>query len=177
MRFLLRLRCSESRRRIFLSIMDGDGHDEQSLKLSAKRDSEKQPLTERVQSGDKRRDRDYKNYSRTSLNVTVTKQPKKTSLMSVTRMQVPGGARYQKLDSSPLLKLESDSDEDELFLSYSTPTANQVNRQLTKQLEKDGYRLDEVPDDEELDLIPPREFREARFCACCNSFRISCSIM
>lgn len=69
------------------------------------------------------------------------------------------------------------SDEDELFLSYKTPTANQVNMQLTKQLEKDGYRLDEVPDDEELDLIPPREFREARFCSCCNAFNVSCSIM
>lgn len=69
--------------------------------------------------------------------------------------------------------------EDELFLSYNagTPSANQVNKQLTRQLEKDGYRLDEMPDDEELDLIPPREFREAKFCSCCNAFKISCAIM
>ncbi|NWX34696.1 F219B protein, partial [Notiomystis cincta] len=32
----------------------------------------------------------------------------------------------------------------------------QVNQDLSRQLLRDGYHLDEVPDDEDLDLIPPK---------------------
>ncbi|NXJ13897.1 F219B protein, partial [Odontophorus gujanensis] len=32
----------------------------------------------------------------------------------------------------------------------------QVNQDLSRQLLQDGYHLDEVPDDEDLDLIPPK---------------------
>uniref|UniRef100_U3IWH1 Family with sequence similarity 219 member B n=1 Tax=Anas platyrhynchos platyrhynchos TaxID=8840 RepID=U3IWH1_ANAPP len=32
----------------------------------------------------------------------------------------------------------------------------QVNQELSRQLLRDGYHLDEVPDDEDLDLIPPK---------------------
>nr|XP_047937464.1 protein FAM219B [Anser cygnoides] len=32
----------------------------------------------------------------------------------------------------------------------------QVNQELSRQLLQDGYHLDEVPDDEDLDLIPPK---------------------
>ncbi|XP_039268004.2 protein FAM219A-like [Styela clava] len=153
-----------------------DNDTEENEKLSLNSSNESHPLTARYQSNKTRKER--KPFAKASMTVTVTKEPKKTSLMSVARLQVPNSGKYQRLDNSPLLKLESDSDdEDDLFLSYTRPTANQVNRQLTKQLEKDGYRLDEMPDDEELDLIPPREFREARFCSCCNAFNISCAIM
>ncbi|KAI6077977.1 Protein FAM219B [Aix galericulata] len=33
---------------------------------------------------------------------------------------------------------------------------SQVNQELSRQLLRDGYHLDEVPDDEDLDLIPPK---------------------
>ncbi|NWH82150.1 F219B protein, partial [Piaya cayana] len=33
---------------------------------------------------------------------------------------------------------------------------DQVNQDLSRQLLQDGYHLDEVPDDEDLDLIPPK---------------------
>nr|XP_027321842.2 protein FAM219B isoform X4 [Anas platyrhynchos] len=32
----------------------------------------------------------------------------------------------------------------------------EVNQELSRQLLRDGYHLDEVPDDEDLDLIPPK---------------------
>lgn len=63
-----------------------------------------------------------------------------------------------------------------MFLSsYGTPLANSAGKQINRQLLKDGYRLDEMPDDEELDLIPPSEFRPG-MCTCCNGYRVSCVI-
>lgn len=35
------------------------------------------------------------------------------------------------------------------------------------QLLKDGYRLDEIPDDEDLDLIPPKSVNPT--CMCCQA--------
>nr|XP_026694804.1 protein FAM219A-like [Ciona intestinalis] len=88
----------------------------------------------------------------------VLNEPKKTSLMPVTRLQIPNRG-YQRIDDSPLVSLQSDS-EDELFLSNKPTTARQVNKQLSRQLAKDGFQLDETPDDEALDLIPPNDFPE-----------------
>ncbi|NXD06213.1 F219B protein, partial [Nothocercus nigrocapillus] len=48
-----------------------------------------------------------------------------------------------------LVSLDSDS-------SVSSALSQQVNQDLSRQLLKDGYHLDEVPDDEDLDLIPPK---------------------
>lgn len=107
----------------------------------------------------------------------ISTAPKKTSLMSVTRLQIPNNNGYQKLDNSPLVNLESDSDEDFTSSFSYAKSQKEVNRQLSRQLEKDGFRLDEVPDDEDLDLIPPSDFREAQYCSCCNSYSVSCSIL
>ncbi|XP_076820000.1 protein FAM219A-like isoform X1 [Clavelina lepadiformis] len=125
----------------------------------------------------KQRDKMRKSPVGNGSSMVITNAPKKTSLMSVARLQIPKSSGYQKLDNSPLVELESDS-EDEIFLSNKHAfTARQVNKQLSRQLAKDGFQLDEVSDDEDLDLIPPNEFREARHCACCNAFNISCSVM
>ncbi|NWJ11577.1 F219B protein, partial [Crypturellus undulatus] len=48
-----------------------------------------------------------------------------------------------------LVSLDSDS-------SVSFAPSQQVNQDLSRQLLQDGYHLDEVPDDEDLDLIPPK---------------------
>ena len=40
-----------------------------------------------------------------------------------------------------------------------------ANKDITQQLIKDGYNLDLEPDDEDLDLIPPRPVSER--CVCC----------
>ena len=49
----------------------------------------------------------------------------------------------------------------------------QTTQDLRQQLLKDGFRLDEVPDDEELDLIPPRPMVDR--CACCQP-QANCTI-
>lgn len=48
---------------------------------------------------------------------------------------------------------------------YSFP--QQINQDLNIQLLKDGYRLDEIPDDEDLDLIPPKSVNPT--CMCCQA--------
>ncbi|NXP05538.1 F219B protein, partial [Thinocorus orbignyianus] len=56
-----------------------------------------------------------------------------------------------------LVSLDSDSD-GELGSRCSSgySSAEAMNQDLSRQLLQDGYHLDEVPDDEDLDLIPPK---------------------
>nr|CAB3244449.1 protein FAM219A-like [Phallusia mammillata] len=141
--------------------------------------TEKQPLKTKYEpSGlqvklQKQRDRVRNSQHR---NSPITNGPKKSSLMSAARMQIPrSSGGYQRLDNSPLVTLESDS-EDEIFLSYNrSSSARQVNKEMSQQLAKDGYQLDEVPDDEDLDLIPPSDFRRPNHCECCGLYN-SCII-
>ena len=49
----------------------------------------------------------------------------------------------------------------------------QVHPDLSQQLLKDGYRLDEIPDDEDLDLIPPKAVGTS---VCCCGESLSCSV-
>ncbi|KFW76215.1 Protein FAM219B, partial [Manacus vitellinus] len=51
----------------------------------------------------------------------------------------------------------------------------QVNQDLSRQLLQDGYHLDEVPDDEDLDLIPPKPVASSS-CPCCFGENLSCVI-
>ncbi|KGL83458.1 Protein FAM219B, partial [Tinamus guttatus] len=51
----------------------------------------------------------------------------------------------------------------------------QVNQDLSRQLLQDGYHLDEVPDDEDLDLIPPKPVASSA-CPCCFGHSLSCVI-
>ncbi|KAJ7419614.1 Protein FAM219B [Willisornis vidua] len=51
----------------------------------------------------------------------------------------------------------------------------QVNQDLSRQLLQDGYHLDEVPDDEDLDLIPPKPLASSS-CPCCFGENLSCVI-
>ena len=48
-----------------------------------------------------------------------------------------------------------------------------AQREITQQLIKDGYNLDLDPDDEDLDLIPPRPVKE--HCICCHA-QLNCMI-
>lgn len=57
----------------------------------------------------------------------------------------------------------------------SVPPAQQVNQDLSRQLLQDGYHLDEVPDDEDLDLIPPKPIASSS-CPCCFGGNFSCVI-
>ncbi|XP_073852484.1 protein FAM219B isoform X5 [Macaca fascicularis] len=56
-------------------------------------------------------------------------------------------------------------------LFYSLPLCpllpvEQVNQDVSRQLLQDGYHLDEIPDDEDLDLIPPKPMASSA-CSCC----------
>ncbi|KAI2575215.1 family with sequence similarity 219 member B [Homo sapiens] len=77
---------------------------------------------------------------------------------------------YTALSQSPdenLVSLDSDSD-GELGSRYSSgySSAEQVNQDVSRQLLQDGYHLDEIPDDEDLDLIPPKPMASST-CSCC----------
>lgn len=50
---------------------------------------------------------------------------------------------------------------------------SQVHPDLSRQLLQDGYRLDEIPDDEDLDLIPPKAMGSS---VCCCFDSPSCSM-
>uniref|UniRef100_A0A8C4QQY2 Family with sequence similarity 219 member Aa n=1 Tax=Eptatretus burgeri TaxID=7764 RepID=A0A8C4QQY2_EPTBU len=103
----------------------------------------------------------------------VNQQPKKAAVLARTRLVVPNkgyASLEQSSDEKPLVAIDSDS-EDELGLSrYSSSgyssAEQQINQDLNRQLLKDGYRLDEVPDDEDLDLIPPKPMNPT--CICCQ---------
>uniref|UniRef100_A0A7N5KQP8 Family with sequence similarity 219 member A n=1 Tax=Ailuropoda melanoleuca TaxID=9646 RepID=A0A7N5KQP8_AILME len=89
------------------------------------------------------------------------------------RLVVPNKG-YSSLDQSPdekpLVALDTDSDDDFDMSRYSSSgysSAEQINQDLNIQLLKDGYRLDEIPDDEDLDLIPPKSVNPT--CMCCQA--------
>ncbi|XP_029688428.1 LOW QUALITY PROTEIN: protein FAM219A-like [Takifugu rubripes] len=103
----------------------------------------------------------------------VNQQPKKSNVMARTRLVVPNKG-YSSLDQSPdekpLVALDTDSDDDFDMSRYSSSgysSAEQINQDLNIQLLKDGYRLDEIPDDEDLDLIPPKSVNPT--CICCQA--------
>nr|XP_012590920.1 protein FAM219B isoform X2 [Microcebus murinus] len=76
---------------------------------------------------------------------------------------------YTALSQSPdenLVSLDSDSD-GELESRYSSGYSSaEVNQDVSRQLLQDGYHLDEIPDDEDLDLIPPKPVASST-CSCC----------
>ncbi|XP_028851811.1 protein FAM219A isoform X2 [Denticeps clupeoides] len=122
----------------------------------------------------------------------VNQQPKKNNVMARTRLVVPNKG-YSSLDQSPdekpLVALDTDSDDDFDMSRYSSSGYSsaegfsgssahlsgapnpahlkQINQDLNIQLLKDGYRLDEIPDDEDLDLIPPKSVNPT--CMCCQA--------
>ncbi|XP_051043531.1 protein FAM219A isoform X6 [Phodopus roborovskii] len=108
-----------------------------------------------------------------SMGSPVNQQPKKSNVMARTRLVVPNKG-YSSLDQSPdekpLVALDTDSDDDFDMSRYSSSgysSAEQINQDLNIQLLKDGYRLDEIPDDEDLDLIPPKSVNPT--CMCCQA--------
>ncbi|NP_001230511.1 protein FAM219B [Sus scrofa] len=89
---------------------------------------------------------------------------------------------YTALSQSPdenLVSLDSDSD-GELESRYSSgySSAEQVNQDVSRQLLQDGYHLDEIPDDEDLDLIPPKPMASSTCscCWCCPGNSSSCTL-
>ncbi|XP_016373771.1 protein FAM219B-like [Sinocyclocheilus rhinocerous] len=76
-----------------------------------------------------------------------------------------GYAALSQTGEDSLVSLDSDSDA-ELDCSSGYSSA-EVHPDLSRQLLKDGYHLDEIPDDEDLDLIPPKALSSSSVCCCC----------
>ncbi|XP_069722656.1 protein FAM219B isoform X2 [Phaenicophaeus curvirostris] len=74
-----------------------------------------------------------------------------------------------------LVSLDSDSDGELGSRCSSGYSSAEVNQDLSRQLLQDGYHLDEVPDDEDLDLIPPKPVSSSS-CPCCFGDSLSCVI-
>ncbi|XP_051580965.1 protein FAM219B-like [Myxocyprinus asiaticus] len=82
-----------------------------------------------------------------------------------------GYAALSQTAEDSLISLDSDSDR-ELDCSSGYSSA-EVHPDLSRQLLKDGYHLDEIPDDEDLDLIPPKALTSS---VCCCSDVSSCCV-
>ncbi|WAR00393.1 F219A-like protein [Mya arenaria] len=97
----------------------------------------------------------------------VDDQPKKSFLLPRSRLNIPSkllsSSLTQKEQEQPLVSLLSDDSEEDEF-AVGAPLSREAQREITAQLIKDGYNLDLEPDDEDLDLIPPRPLHERWSC-------------
>ncbi|XP_033750681.1 protein FAM219A-like [Pecten maximus] len=106
----------------------------------------------------------------------INQQPSKnTFMMPRSRLMIPpkSDSQPRPLDQQPLVAIMTDDESDDD--DFESPMLSRgANKDITQQLIKDGYNLDLEPDDEDLDLIPPRPMNER--CVCCQNYTGTCAI-
>lgn len=108
-----------------------------------------------------------KQREKTKKKAIVDEQPKKSFILPRNRLNIPSKPATLPVshDQQPLVAIMSDDSEEDEFAVPAL--SKEAQKEITEQLIKDGYDLDLEPDDEDLDLIPPRPLHER--CACCPS--------
>ncbi|KAM4749620.1 protein FAM219B isoform 3-T3 [Rhinophrynus dorsalis] len=86
-----------------------------------------------------------------------------------------GYAALSQASDETLVSLDSDSDAELESRCSSGYSSAEVSQDLNRQLLQDGYHLDEIPDDEDLDLIPPKPVRSVS-CPCCLGESWTCCV-
>ncbi|GFO40982.1 protein fam219a-like [Plakobranchus ocellatus] len=143
-----------------------NGHQNESSKSTPysalKKTSELQKKIERqrdkarksnTSSGDHQAKKNFVSRSRLTVPVHTSRVTKKDKDLSISAA-----------DQQPLVTIVSDDSEEDEFDVPRLPKA--AHKDIAEQLIKDGYNLDLEPDDEDLDLIPPRPLNER--CSCCS---------
>ncbi|XP_038076859.1 protein FAM219A-like [Patiria miniata] len=136
---------------------------------------EKQREASRKREAGRQRESPKKPRQQSNNSPLVDQQPRRSALVSIDRLAVPWKttALDRQPSEQPLVSIDSES-EDEFDIVALSSAPSQTTENLRQQLLKDGFRLDEIPDDEELDLIPPRPMNER--CICCQTTQVTCSI-
>ncbi|XP_025908854.1 protein FAM219B [Nothoprocta perdicaria] len=106
------------------------------------------------------------------LGGTASHPPKAAAKRPV---KLKGYTALSQVPDEHLVSLDSDSDGELESRCSSGYSSAEVNQDLSRQLLQDGYHLDEVPDDEDLDLIPPKPVASSS-CPCCFGDSLSCVI-
>ncbi|XP_056022771.1 protein FAM219A-like isoform X2 [Ostrea edulis] len=100
----------------------------------------------------------------------ITTQPKRSILSRNRQDTLWYGVVHPSVCLYLVGRIQTEPD-DEFELPVISKAAQ---KEITQQLIKDGYNLDLEPDDEDLDLIPPRPVNER--CTCCNYYTGYCAI-